>query len=127
MTLSSSSASIGVAGQDLALVCTVTVVEHLSESAMVDITWSGGSVGCSGVTESVTRRVSETVITGNLTFGPLNTSHGAEYSCRAIVDIPILNITKTSGNSTNLTVQSKRIIFFRSRFNLCMSLFFCSS
>ncbi|CAI8052140.1 hypothetical protein GBAR_LOCUS28541, partial [Geodia barretti] len=40
-----------------------------------------------------------------LMFSPLSTSHGAEYSCQAVIDIRALNITKTGVDSADLIVQ----------------------
>ena len=103
MTLST---TIGVAGEVMELICTVTTAEYLSESAILSVTWSGGSVGHSGVTQSETNSISETVSVNTLMFSPLSTSHGAEYSCKAVIGIPALNITKIGVDSADLIVQS---------------------
>ncbi|CAI8052139.1 hypothetical protein GBAR_LOCUS28541, partial [Geodia barretti] len=46
------STAIGVAGEVIELICTVTTVEYLSESAILSVTWSGDGVASSGVTQS---------------------------------------------------------------------------
>ena len=100
MTLST---TIGVAGEAIELICTVTTAEYLSESAILSVTWSGGSVGHSGVTQCETSSISMST----LMFSPMNTSHGGGYSCKAVIDIPALNITKTGVDSADLIVQSE--------------------
>ena len=92
---------LGTAGDELLLTCTVTVVDGLTVQPTG--LWSGGSVGGDGVTESVA------VISGNsnvrtLTFSPLLTSHGAQYTCQATINLPFINYT--TSNSTDVFVQS---------------------
>ena len=87
--------------------CTVTTVEYLSESAILSLTWSGGSVGSSRVTESGTINVSETTSINNLIFSTLSTLHGAKYSCKAMIEIPVINVTKTGTEDVDLIVKSE--------------------
>ena len=101
------STAIGVAGEVIELICTVTTVEYLSESAILSVTWSGDGVASSGVTQSETSSISEIDSMSTLMFSPLSTSHGAEYSCQAVIDIRALNITKTGVDSADLIVQSE--------------------
>ena len=108
VSIPSSSVTTGVAGDGLDLTCAMTVVKHLSEKAVVNITWSGGSVGQTGVTQSSIHSNSETVSIRNLTFSPLNTFHGDMYSCTAVIDIPVLQVTKNGVDFTDLKVQSKK-------------------
>ena len=107
-----SSTTVGLAGEEEKLICTMTTVEYLSESAIVNLTWSGGSVGSSGVTESGTVNVSETTSISNLTFSSLSTLHGAKYSCQAVIEIPAIFVTKTGTESTDLIVKSKNAILY---------------
>ena len=91
-----SGVSEGTAGEELQLTCTVSVGNHQSVSPSVQ--WSG-----SGVTES------ETVINGTtgvrtLTFSNLNTSHGAEYSCQADINIPDIDVIRTGRASEDVIV-----------------------
>ena len=107
VTIPDASTTGGV-GDQLQLNCTVTTVDHLTPSAVLTVQWSGGSVGGSGVMES------ETVVTGTtsvrtLTFSSLNTSHGAEYSCQAAINIPDINLMKTGSDRTEVKVQSEDI------------------
>ena len=94
------------AGEELQLICTVTTVDYLVASAVLTVQWSGGSVGESEVTESITNTNGVTSMK-TLTFNPLLTSHGAQYTCTAIIDIPSINVMMTNSNSTNIMVQSK--------------------
>ena len=94
------------AGEELQLICTVTTVDYLVASAVLTVQWSGGSVGESEVTESITNTNGVTSMK-TLTFNPLLTSHGAQYTCTAIIDIPSINVMVTNSNSTNIIVQSK--------------------
>ena len=102
-----SSTTVSLAGEEEKLMCTVTTVEYLSESAILSLTWSGGSVGSSGVTESGTVNVSETTSISNLTFSPLSTLHGAKYSCQAVIEIPSINVIKTGTEDVDLIVKSE--------------------
>ena len=94
------------AGEELQLICTVTTVDYLVASAVVTVQWSGDSVGESVVTESITNTNGVTSMK-TLTFNPLLTSHGAQYTCIAIINISSINVMMTSSNSTNIMVQSK--------------------
>ena len=95
------------AGEELQLICTVTTVDYLVASAVyITVQWSGGSVVESEVTESITNTNGVTSMK-TLTFNPLLTSHGAQYTCTAIIDIPSINVMMTGSDSTNIMVQSK--------------------
>ena len=94
------------AGEELQLICNVTTVDYLVASALLIVQWSGGSVGESEVTESITNTNGVTIMK-TLTFNPLLTSHGAQYICTAIIDISSINVMMTNSNSTSVMVQSK--------------------
>ena len=104
-----SSTSVGTlaVGDTLELTCSVTVVEHLTLSAELSIEWSGGSVGASGVVESDTRAVNETTSERTLTFSSLNTSHGGQYTCQAVINIAQIRMMKTGNDSGEIMVQSE--------------------
>ena len=94
--------TIAMAGEQLMLTCTVRVVEHLISVPSVE--WSGGSVGMgNGVIESNTTH--NGVIT--LTFNPLQTSHGALYTCMADIIDQSINLTKNGKEDVHLVVQCK--------------------
>ena len=90
------------------MTCTVTTVANLVANADLTVQWSGGGVGSAGVTESATT-VSGVTSTRTLTFSPLLTSHGAQYTCQATINIPSISVTKTGSDSTDVMVQSKLI------------------
>ena len=101
MTISDT--TVGTAGDQFQLICTVTTVGNLVTSALVTVYWSGDSVGSSGVT--VDNIINNGVST--LTFNPLLTSHGAKYTCQAMINISSINVMVTGSNSIDIMVQSK--------------------
>ena len=94
----------GTAGLEFTVTCSVTAVEYL----IVQLTfqWSGGSVGSSGVTESDTT-LSGSVSARTLTFNPLRTSHGGEYTCQVKASISSISVTWTGSEGRAVIVQSK--------------------
>ena len=46
-----------------------------------------------------------------LTVSPLNTSHGAEYTCQAEISIPSISVTSSGSESRAVMVQSKSLYF----------------
>ena len=101
-----------IVGEQLVLICTVRVVEHLISVPSVE--WSGGSVGRGyGVIESNTTH-NGIVIVRTLMFNPLHTSHGAQYTCTARINDQSINIVN-DGNSDahNIFVQSEYIFLSR--------------
>ena len=95
----------GVAGEGLQLTCSVSVVEYLVAEPTVQ--WSGDSVGRgNGVTESATA-TSGVTSERNVTFSPLRTSHGAQYTCQAVVSIPSISLVRTGSSSRDILVQSE--------------------
>ena len=107
VTISSSSVSTMAVGDTLEFPCSVTVEEHLTPSAELSIEWSRGSVGGSGARENVTRAVNETTSERTLIFSSLNTSHGGQYTCQAVVYIDQISLMKTGMDSTELMLQSE--------------------
>ena len=100
-----------VAGELFQLMCNVTTVDHLSPSATLTVTWSGGSVNTDGVMERDLTTISTTTSIKALQFNQLNTSHGGKYSCTAVIDVPSINITRTGSDTGDFIVQSKDIHF----------------
>ena len=94
----------GTAGQEFSLTCSVTAVKYLIVQPTVQ--WSGRSVGSSGVTGSDTT-LSGIISAKTLTFNPLRTSHGGEYTCQAVVSISSINVTWTGSEGRAVIVQSK--------------------
>ena len=95
----------GIAGEGLQLTCSVSVVEYLVAEPTVQ--WSGGSVGRGdGVIESDTA-TSGVMSERNMTFSPLRTSHGAQYTCQAEVSILSISLVRTGSRSREVVVQSE--------------------
>ena len=97
----------GKAGGDLVLTCKVEVKEYLIVTPTVE--WiSNGRIMISrnGV------RVDETTHSGvtsmkRLTFSPLCTSHQANYTCKADINISSISLKRTRNETANVVVQSK--------------------
>ena len=89
------------AGQQYTLTCTVTVVENLVVEPGVE--WSGGRTP-SGV-GSVRRDGATFTLT--LTFNPLRTSDGGQYTCTASVNVSEISISNLNNKtSIDVIVQS---------------------
>ena len=98
--------SIGTAGEDFVLICSVRVVEHLIAQDIVHVEWSGGSLGSlNGVVESIIHNGSYTCNT--LIFNGLFPSHGARYTCQAEINISSVNLLKMASDYRNVVVESK--------------------
>ena len=98
--------SVGTAGEDLVLICSVRVVEHLIAQTIVHVKWSGGSLGSpNGVMEHII--YNESYISNTLIFNPLLPSHGARYTCQARINILSVNLLKMSSDTRNIIVQCK--------------------
>ena len=92
------------AGNTYTLVCQVSVVEGLVVDP--DVVWldSNGTT-VSGLDITVGEpNIEGSVVTRNLTFSPLHTSHGGNYTCRA--SISVFSISLSSSNLTHIVVQS---------------------
>ena len=105
--VSSSSVGTMAVGERLELTCSMTVVEHRTPSAELSIEWSGGSVGASGVVENEPRAVNETTSERTLIFSSLNTSHGGQYTCQAVMYIDLISLMNTGMDSAEVVIQSE--------------------
>ena len=105
MTISPGVSTSVTAGDPLSLTCTVSVVENLIQPPSV--TWTGPGVEQTDV-EEIGPMVSGAVTTLTLSFNPLRTSHGGQYTCRAVLDIPTAGVSQLANYSVlNIVVQSK--------------------
>ena len=97
------------AGERSAVTCTVTVVEGLIVNPSVVWLYANGSEIITGGEVTVGNPdVTGRVTTLNLIFSPLHTSHGGEYTCRASVNIPEIDIADLHNtDDTNVTVTGK--------------------
>ena len=90
-----------IAGSVYTLVCMVKVVDGMV--AVPDVVWmKDGGVLVNGTNIILTRTVSGGKNTLNLTFNPLLTSHGGQYTCAA--NISDQNVTNSL--RVNVSVQS---------------------
>ena len=105
MVTASSGSSI--AGSVYSLVCTVKVVDGLV--VVPDVVWmNNGSVLVNGTNTTLTRMdVSGGNSTLKLTFNPLLTSYGGQYSCIASIFIPQFFLNRSQSSNVSLAVQSK--------------------
>ena len=100
------------AGNTYILVCRVSVVEGLVVD--LDVVWlDSNGMTVSGLDVTVGRpNIEGSVVTRNLTFSPLHTSHGGEYTCRASISVSKISIENLSNSSsTCITVQSMLICY----------------
>ena len=112
----------GSVGDRIELTCTVTTVAHLSPDAELTVTWSGGNGGDSRVMESETVAVSGTTSERNLSFNFLNTSHGAQYTCQAVINISLIGLMKIGTVNTDLRIKSELVPTHTSKLLLCLYL-----
>ena len=105
------------AGNTYTLVCRVSVVEGIVDPDVVWLDSNGMTV--SGLDIAVGRpSIEGSVVTRNLTFNPLHTSHGGEYTCRASISVSSISIENLSNSSsTRITVKSM-LICYQIRFSL---------
>ena len=100
-----SGATVGEAGEQYRLMCTVTTVDHLTPTAILAVSWSGGSVGTSNIGINVTSGVGSALIL----FDPLKTSHGGNYKCQAEISISSINLTVRNETNRDVTVRSESV------------------
>ena len=97
----------GRAGADLILTCKVEVKKYLIATPTVE--WiNNGSIMISrnGVKVGSTIH-SEVMSTKILIFSPLCTSHQANYTCKADINISSIGLKRTRNETANVIVQSK--------------------
>ena len=65
-------------------------------------------------TQSETTFLNGTTAVRNLTFSPLNNSHGAQYDCQAVISVSDIMVSSTKSERQDLVVQSEEhyIIYF---------------
>ena len=103
--VTTSSYGSSIAGSVYSLVCTVKVVDGLV--VVPDVVWmKDGRVVVNGTNTNLTRTVSGGNTTLNLTFYPLLTSHGGQYTCVATISLPQLSLNVTNSSAVNVLVQS---------------------
>jgi len=86
------------AGGQQALECNVSVVPFLTVAPTLQWVAPSNSEVASGSSTSLTH-----------TLDPVRTSDAGQYTCRATVDIPSVNVYVSGQSSTTLTVQSESL------------------
>ena len=101
--VTTSSYGNSIAGSVYSLVCTVKVDDRLV--AVPDVVWmKDGGVLVNGTNTTLTRTVNSTL---NLTFNPLLTSHGGQYTCVGTISVPQLSLSITNSSAVTVSVQSE--------------------
>ena len=101
------SAGESTAGVNHILTCIVTLEQDLRSPLLIQWTAPNGSIIGSETLVDVT--VSKSSNSLSLTFDPLHTSHGGQYSCMASVNVPEANVFISGQALHNITVQSMKI------------------
>ena len=96
-----------IAGSVYSLVCMVKVVDRLEVVPVVVWRKGGGVLLVNGINTTLTRTVSGGNSTLNLTFNPLLTSHGGQYTCDATISVPQLSLNVTNSSAVTVSVQSE--------------------
>ena len=102
----------GKAGGDLILTCKAEIKKYLIATPTVE--WiNNGSIMISSIVASGNGvKVDKTIHSGvtsmkRLTFSPLCTSHQANYTCKADINISSIGLKRTRNETANVVVQSK--------------------
>ena len=94
------------------LVCRVSLVEGLVVDPNPSVVWldsSGRTVSGVNITAGRTS-IEGNVVTRNLTFNFLRTSHGGKYTCQVNISVLSISIANLSNStSTRITVKSRLI------------------
>ena len=99
-----SGATVGEAGEQYRLMCTVTTVDHLTPTAILAVSWSGGRVGVNDGDLDMTSGVGSALI-----FDPLKTLHGGNYKCQAEINISSIHLTVRNTTDRDVMVQSESV------------------
>ena len=97
------------AGEYYTLTCTISVINGLVESALLEANWTGpgGSTDLNGARIVDIPNNSGNTTALSLEFRPLVTSHGGQYTCTGFLTIPDISITKNNTSIADVTVQSE--------------------
>ena len=98
-----------MAGDTLTLTCTVTVANWaVSTFGTITLEWldsEGTTLNTGGAITLGDRMGSSPTFTRTLEFNPLQTSHGGQYTCRAMSDVE--GISPATADDVDVTVQSE--------------------
>ena len=100
---------VDIAGENFGLTCTVSVIEGLTDNAVLTTSWtdeSGGRLLGSSYGPG-TQAALMTTTNVTLSYAPLLTSHGGQYTCMANLNVPNISMNRNASASIDLTVNSK--------------------
>lgn len=95
-----------IAGENYTLTCTATVVEGLTDDALVATSWidSTGDPVQSNVVQ-----ISDVNTTATLEFEPLLLSHGGRYICNVSITISAISTVRRNSEPYDIITQSNTI------------------
>lgn len=93
------------AGENFTLTCTASVIEGLTDDALISISWIDSDIG--DTVQSNAIQLSDVNKTSILEFDPINLSHGGHYTCNASITIPIISTVQISMESYNIITNSE--------------------
>lgn len=91
-----------VAGENYTLICSVTVVDGLSDDVIIAVTWADNN-GDPVQLDSIWRDDVNTTLT--LEFDPLLSSHGGRYTCNASISIPAISTVRRNSEPHDIVIQ----------------------
>ena len=97
------SAGESTAGVNYTLTCTVTLEQDLRSPLLIQWTAPNGNI----IRNETFTRSSNNLF---LTFDPLHTRHGGQYSCMASVNVPEANVFLSGQALSNITVQYPELL-----------------
>ena len=97
------SSGLSMAGNNLTLICNVTLRQALRTTPSIEWVGPDGAIG--GVSDVTISMTSESGV--SVMFVPLHTSHGGEYRCVANITVP--QVTITASSAYDITVQSQSL------------------
>ena len=89
--------------------CTISIIDRLIVRPVVSWEKNGGSGPLSTQLSvpSIQTNVSNTMTTLILYFDSLNISDAGQYTCRAVVTVPQINVVTMNTDSETIPLQSK--------------------
>ena len=98
-----------VAGENVTLTCSISVIDGLVGDALVEAIWSDSNGSVLQPDSLQTNGRSTTTI---LEFSPLLLSHGGRYTCSASITISEVSVVRRNMEPFDVIIQSKYTITF---------------
>ena len=93
-----------IAGENYTLICTVTVIDGLTDDVILDTSWTDNAGDPAQLDSAYTVSGVNTTLT--LNFNPLLSSHGGQYTCNASVTITATSTVRRNLEPHNIIIQS---------------------